>query len=36
MLPRLNPANPIVTVWQNGKLVGMVPPKTLRERLAGA
>jgi hypothetical protein len=36
VLPRLNPANPVVTVWQNGKLVGMVPPKKLRERLSGA
>jgi hypothetical protein len=35
VLPRLNPARPVVTVWQNGKLVGMVPPKRLRERLAG-
>jgi hypothetical protein len=34
VLPRLNPAMPTVTVWQNGKLVGMVPPKKLRERLA--
>ena len=24
-----------MTVWQNGKLVGMVPPKRLRDRLAG-
>ena len=36
VLPRLNPANPVVTVWQNGKLVGMVPPKRLRERLAAS
>ena len=36
VLPRLNPASPAVTVWQNGKLVGMVPPKRLRERLAGS
>ena len=36
VLPRLNPASPTVTVWQNGKLVGMVPPKRLRERLAGS
>jgi Zn-dependent protease len=34
VLPRLNPAMPTVTVWQNGKLVGMVPPKKLRERLS--
>jgi hypothetical protein len=36
VLPRLNPANPAVTVWQNGKLVGMVSPARLRDRLAGA
>jgi Zn-dependent protease len=36
VLPRVNPATPIVTVWQNGKLVGMVPPKRLREELSGA
>ena len=35
VLPRINPANPVVTVWLEGKLVGMVPPKKLRERLAG-
>ena len=36
VLPRINPTNMVVTVWQEGKLVGMVPPKKLRERLAGA
>jgi Zn-dependent protease len=36
VLPRLNPHNPFVTVWQNGKLVGMVSPKKLRDRLSGA
>jgi hypothetical protein len=36
VLPRVNPATPIVTVWQNGKLVGMVPPRKLREKLSGA
>lgn len=35
VLPRLNLATPTVTVWENGKLVGMVPPSKLRERLAG-
>jgi Zn-dependent protease len=34
VLPRLNPARPMVTVWQNGKLVGLVSPKRLRDRLA--
>ena len=36
VLPRINPANPVVTVWHEGKLVGMVPPRKLRERLSGA
>lgn len=36
VLPRLNPGRPIVTVWDDGKLVGMVPPGRLRERIAGA
>jgi Zn-dependent protease len=36
VLPRLNPANPFLTVWQNGRLVGMVPPRKLREKLSGA
>lgn len=35
VLPRLNPSSPAVTVWQNGKLIGLVPPARLRERLAG-
>lgn len=33
VLPRLNPARPAVTVWQDGKLVGLVSPKRIRERL---
>jgi Zn-dependent protease len=36
VLPRLNPARPVVTVWQDGRLVGMVPPKRLREQLRAA
>ncbi len=36
VLPRLNPGRPIVTVWDEGKLVGMVPPGRLRERISGA
>jgi hypothetical protein len=35
VLPRLNPRAPVVTVWQNGRLVGMVPPRRLREQLTG-
>jgi Zn-dependent protease len=33
VLPRLNPRRPVVTVWQGDRLVGMVPPSKLRERL---
>jgi Zn-dependent protease len=33
VLPRLNPARPVVTVWEDGRLVGMVPPRRLREQL---
>lgn len=36
VLPRLNPARPIVTVWEDGRLVGLVPPRRLRERLTAA
>lgn len=33
VLPRLDPRRPIVTVWEHGRLVGLVPPKLLKERL---
>lgn len=33
VLPRLNPRRPIVTVWEGDRLVGLVPPKRLKERL---
>jgi Zn-dependent protease len=33
VLPRLNPRRPIITVWEDGRLVGLVPPKRLKERL---
>jgi Zn-dependent protease len=36
VLPKINPARPIVTVWQDGRLVGLVPPNRLRERLTAA
>lgn len=36
VLPRLNPARPVVTVWEDGRLVGLVPPRRLRERLTAA
>jgi hypothetical protein len=33
VLPRLDPRRPIVTVWENNRLVGLIPPKRLKERL---
>jgi Zn-dependent protease len=33
VLPRLNPLQPVVTVWQGDTLLGVVPPTRLRERL---
>jgi Zn-dependent protease len=36
VLPRLNPLQPIVTVWNDGKLLGIVHPKRLQERLEQA
>lgn len=36
ILTKINPARPIVTVWEHGQLVGIVPPSRLRERLRAA
>jgi Zn-dependent protease len=36
VLPRLDPQRPIVTVWAEGKLLGIVHPKRLQERLEAA
>jgi hypothetical protein len=36
VLPRLDPLRPIVTVWNDGKLLGIVHPKRLQERLEQA
>ncbi|MFK7919498.1 MAG: site-2 protease family protein [Ilumatobacter sp.] len=36
VLPRLNPLRPIVTVWNDGKLAGIIPPKALKQRLTAA
>jgi Zn-dependent protease len=33
VLSRLDPRRPIVTVWSDGRLVGMIPPQVLREQL---
>jgi Zn-dependent protease len=36
VLPRLNPLRPVVTVWVEGKLAGVIPPKALQQRLGAA
>jgi Zn-dependent protease len=36
VLPRLDPRRPVVTVWRDGKLLGVVPPARLRERIVSA
>lgn len=36
VLPRLNPLRPLVTVWNEGILLGVVPPKLLKQRLDAA
>jgi Zn-dependent protease len=33
VLPHLNPLRPVVTVWRDGRLLGIVPPARLREVL---
>ena len=33
VLPRLNPLRPVVTVWRDGRLLGVVPPNALRQKL---
>ncbi|CAN5794861.1 site-2 protease family protein [soil metagenome] len=33
VLPKLNPLRPVVTVWREGRLLGVVPPKALQARL---
>jgi hypothetical protein len=32
----LNPLRPIVTVWRDGRLLGVVPPNALRQKLQPA
>jgi hypothetical protein len=34
VLPRLDPRRPAVTVWSDGRLVGLISPQRMRERLA--
>lgn len=36
VLPKLNPLRPIVTVWREGRLLGVIPPAALKQRLAVA
>lgn len=36
VLPRLNPLRPVITVWSEGKLAGVIPPKALQQRLGAA
>ncbi len=36
VLGRLNPLRPIVTVWQDGRLAGIIPPNVLQEQLRQA
>ncbi len=36
VLPKLNPLHPIVTVWREGRLLGVVPPKALQAKLQPA
>lgn len=36
VLPRLNPRRPVVTVWKDGKLLGIVHPRRIEERLRQA
>ena len=33
VLPRLNPLRPVVTVWRDGRLLGIVKPNVVREQL---
>jgi len=33
VLPKLNPLRPVITVWREGRLLGVVPPKALQAKL---
>jgi Zn-dependent protease len=33
VLPTVHPLRPVITVWRNGRLLGVVPPKVVRERI---
>jgi Zn-dependent protease len=34
VLTRVHPLRPVITVWRDGRLLGVVPPKVVRERIA--
>ncbi len=34
VLPKLNPLRPVVTVWRDGRLLGVIPPAILRQKLS--
>ena len=36
VLPRVHPLRPVITVWRDGRLLGVVPPKVVRERIENA
>jgi hypothetical protein len=33
VLPTVHPLRPVITVWRNGRLLGVIPPRVVRERL---
>jgi Zn-dependent protease len=33
VLTRVHPLRPVITVWRDGRLLGVVPPKVVRERI---
>jgi Zn-dependent protease len=33
VLPRVHPLRPVITVWRDGRLLGVIPPKVVRERI---
>jgi hypothetical protein len=33
VLPTVHPLRPVITVWRNGRLLGVVPPRVVRERI---
>jgi hypothetical protein len=33
VLPTVSPLRPVITVWRGGHLMGVVPPKVIRERI---